>query len=409
MQTAELDLEAAFARLAAGLVPIQEIESLAPGQARGRVLARAITSAWDLPSTDVAAMDGYALRASDAAGTRTRLHVAGRILAGQSRGQRVEEGSCVRIMTGAPMPEGSDAVALLEDAAILPGEKVEIPGPLAPGANRRLRGEHVHQGDTVLAPGRRLRAVDIGLACAVGAVQLEVFRGLRVGVLSTGDELRDPPAELPLGAAYDGNRPMLLAALQATQIPAFDLGICPDDPRALERILDGAWDRALDVLLISGGAAKGDADVVRGLSGISFVPVNLRPGRGIALARPVRDGRAMMVLGLPGNAVAAYVLFYLLALPTLARIAGCGEARPPQAVPLPILRDLHARAGRVDLRRARLHRDERGGVAVELLASQGSAMLRSVCDAQALVAVGPAPAYRAGDLLPVYLLEGLEV
>jgi molybdopterin molybdotransferase len=265
----------------------------------------------------------------------------------------------------------------------------------------------VHAGEAVLAAGRRLRVADLALAAALGHARVAVLRRLRVGVLSTGDELRDPPVALPPGGSYDSNRPMLLAALAQAALVPVDLAICPDDAAALQEKIRWAFDQQLDAVLVSGGAALGDADVVRGLGGVRFVPINVRPGRGLAMATLAHAGRHLLVLGLPGNAVAAYVLAHLLALPLLGRLAGA-DAGPPQAVALPAARDLQARAGRIDFRRARLVRDAYGNCSVDPLPEQGSAMIRSVCDAQAIVAVGPQAQTRAGDLLPTYLLSAFE-
>jgi molybdopterin molybdotransferase len=226
-------------------------------------------------------------------------------------------------------------------------------------------------------------------------------------VLSTGDELRDAPAALPPGGAYDSNRPMLLAALAQPALVPVDLAICPDDAGALQERIHWAFDQRLDALLISGGAALGDADVVRSLGGVRFVPINVRPGRGLAIARLEHAQRQLLVLGLPGNAVAAYVLAHLLALPLLGRLAGA-DMRPPQPIALPAARDLQSRAGRIDFRRARLLRDGHGNCRVDPLPDQGSAMIRSVCDAQAIVAVGPQGRTQAGELLPTYLLSAFE-
>jgi molybdopterin molybdotransferase len=282
-----------------------------------------------------------------------------------------------------------------------------IPGPVTPGTNRRLRGEHVRAGETVIGAGRRLRAADLALAASLGQATLPVLRALRVGVFSTGDELLDPPAALPAGGAYDSNRPMLLAALDTALMVAIDLGICPDDAAALQGRISAAFDHQLDAVLISGGAALGDADVVRSLGGVRFVPTQVRPGRGLAVAHLARGGRRLLVLGLPGNAVAAYVIAHLLALPLLGCLAGAAS-QPPTPIALPAARDLTARPGRVDYRRARLLRDGAGLCQVDPLPDQGSAMIRSVCDAHAIVALGPAPLARAGELLPTYLLCAFE-
>ncbi|SPE29897.1 putative Molybdopterin molybdenumtransferase [Burkholderiales bacterium] len=403
----ECDLTQAFACLAAGLAPITQVQQVALADAPGRVLARPLVARRDLPSQDTAAMDGYAVRAQELAQGRRVLRVVGRVLAGHPFAGQLLPGTCARIMTGASMPEGSDAVVVMEVAEAVAPDLVALPGPVAAGANRRVRGEHVRAGETVLPARRRLRTTDLALACAIGEVELGVLRRLEVGILSTGDELRDPPADLPPGCAYDSNRLMLRVALEKASMAGHDLGICPDDLLALQRVIDRAFEQRLDALLISGGAALGDADVVRMLDGVEFVSVDFRPGRGIAVARLVLGSQTLLVLGLPGNAVAAYVLFHTLALPVLARLAGA-DAQPPLPVSLPIAHDVYARAGRIDFRRARLVLDASGRRVADPLSEQGSAMIRSVSDADALVAVGPAAQYRAGDLLPTYLVEAFE-
>jgi len=403
----ERDLDRAFASLVAGVAPVTEVQRIALARSRGRVLAQPLVARRDLPPQDLAAMDGYAVCARDLADGPRALRVMGSVLAGHPYEGRLLPGTCARIMTGALMPEGADAVVMMEMAEPATPDMVALPGPLAAGLNRRVRGEHVRAGETLLPAGRRLRTTDLALACAVGEVELGVLRLLQVGVLSTGDELRDAPADLSPGCAYDSNRLMLRVAIDRVSMAGTDLGICPDDLPALEQVIESAFDQRLDALLISGGAALGDADVVRMLGGVEFVSVDIRPGRGIAVARLVRGSQKLLVLGLPGNAVAAYVLFHALALPVLARMAGA-NAHPPRPILLPIARDLHTRAGRIDFRRARLVLDGAGRYAVDPLPEQGSAMIRSVSDADALVAVGPAAQYRAGDLLPAYLMEVFE-
>jgi molybdopterin molybdotransferase len=407
----ELSLHAAFVQLSAALAPaahaVRGVEDVALLDARGRVLAQPLIAGLDLPGQDLAAMDGYAVRSADLAAGARVLPVAAHVLAGHPAESALGPGSCARIMTGAPLPAGSDAVVMMEVVEAVDAGHVLIPGPVAAGTNRRLRGEHVRAGAAVLAAGRRLRAADLALAAALGHARLPVLRRLRVGVLSTGDELRDPPLALAPGTAYDSNRPMLLAALAQHAFAATDLAICPDDPAALQERIHRAFAQQLDAVLVSGGAALGDADVVRSLGGVRFLPINVRPGRGLAIASLAHAGRHLLVLGLPGNAVAAYVLAHLLALPLLARLAGA-DAHPPQAIALPAARELQSRAGRIDFRRARLLRDDLGNCRVDPLPDQGSAMIRSVCEAQAIVAVGPQARTGAGELLPTYLLSAFE-
>ncbi len=404
MPTNELTLAQALDGLVRTFAPIAGDESVSAGDADGRILAADVSSQLDLPAFDNSAMDGYAVRALDLRPGHW-LHEIGRSYAGHGFDGRVETGTCVRIMTGAPVPEGADTVAMLEDTTA-EGGTVRIERPPQPGANIRRRGEHVRSGDVVLRAGRLLRAPEIGLAASVGAERISVRRRLRVGVVSTGDELADPPQSLEPAGSYDANRPLLQVALQRRGVAAHDLGICRDTPDAFAATVDRALALGLDVLLASGGAAQGDADVVRTASGIRFLPLNVRPGRGVAVAQVKRESQTLVLLGLPGNAVAAYVMFHLLVRPLLQHLAG-GDASAPVHLQLPLAGNVQLRGGRIDYRRATFVRDA-NGLRVMPLRDQGSAMLRTVVDADALIALGPRASYAEGDLVDTVPLAMLD-
>jgi molybdopterin molybdotransferase len=400
----ELTLAQALDELVRTFAPIAGDEIIAARDAVGRVVAGDVISRLDLPAFDNSAMDGYAVRADDLRPGHW-LHEIGCAYAGHGFDGRVATGTCVRIMTGAPLPDGADTVVMLEDTTT-DGATVRVERPPTVGANIRRRGEHVRCGDVVLRSGRFLRAADIGLAASVGAERISVRRRMHVGVLSTGDELADPPRPLARADSYDANRPLLCVALQRLGYEAHDLGICGDTPQAFAANVERASALHLDVLLASGGAAQGDADVVRTASGICFVPLNIRPGRGVAAGRVEREGRSLALLGLPGNAVAAFVMFHLLVRPLLQHLAG-GEASVPVHLPLPLAGDVRLRGGRIDYRRARFVRDA-DGLRVQPLRDQGSAMLRTVVDADALIALGPRSHYANGELVDTVPLAALE-
>ena len=405
MAGAELTLAQALDELVRSATPVEGTETIAASDAAGRILARDVVSGVDLPAFDNSAMDGYALRFDDLAPGHW-LHEVGRAYAGHPCRGRVETGTCVRIMTGAPLPAGADTVVMLEDVAA-DGSTVRVERPPQRGANIRSRGEHVARGDTALRAGKHLRPADVGLAASVGAQHLTVGRRLRVGIVSTGDELADPPQALQEAASYDANRPLLRTSLERLGFETHDLGVCPDTPQAFAAALGHARELQLDAVLASGGAAQGDADVVRTASGVRFLAVNVRPGRGIAVARIEGAGPAITLLGLPGNAVAAFVMFHLLARPLLLHLAG-GPAAVPMHFPLPLDGPVHLRGGRVDYRRARFVRDAAGRLRVQPLRDQGSAMLRTVTEADALIALGPQASYADGDLVdtvPLALLD----
>ncbi len=405
MPANELTLGQAFDELIRGLSPIAQTERIEARAAAGRLLAEDIVSAVDLPAFDNSAMDGYALRLADLQPGHW-LHEIGRAYAGHPFGGRIDTGTCVRIMTGAPLPDGADTVVMLEDVSA-DGGIVRVERLPLPGANIRRRGEHIAVGDLALPAGRHLRAADVGLAAAVGAARLTVRRRLRVGVVSTGDELADPPQVLHAGASFDANRPLLAASLARLGFETHDLGICGDSAQAFAAVLAQARRLGLDALVASGGAAQGDADIVRAAPGVRFVALNIRPGRGIAFARFDEGGPMMAMLGLPGNVVAAYVMFHLLARPLLLHLAGC-RATLPSPIPLPLAGAVRLRGGRIDYRRARFVREPAGRLLVEPLREQGSAMLRTVTEADALIALGPRDAYAAGELvdtLPLALFD----
>ncbi len=405
MTSTERTVAQALAELVSELTPIAGTEAVALALAAGRVLDVDLVSPLDLPALDNSAMDGYALRADDLREGHW-LHEIGVAYAGHGFAGQVETGTCVRIMTGAPVPTGADTVVVMEDVTVDSGT-VRIQRQPARGANIRRRGEHIRRGEVILTAQRRLGAADIGLATVAGAQQLMVRRLLRVGVLSTGDELADPPQPLSAADSYDANRPLLRLSLERLAFDVHDLGICRDTPEAFAAALDQALQLQVDALVISGGAAQGDADVVRQAGGIRFVPLNIRPGRGIAVAKIERAGHRLALLGLPGNAVAAYVMFHLLTRPLLLHLAG-GEARVPQHLPLPLAGTVQLRGGRIDYRRARFVRDGAGTLRVEPLRDQGSAMLRTVVEADALIALGPRESYRDGDLVDTVPLAMLD-
>jgi len=401
----------ALAALDAALLALAPVRSIAgmervPLQsAAGRILAQPFVSRVDLPATDVSAMDGYALCTRDLPGADPpsggRIPVAGTVLAGMA-GAVLAPGTALRIMTGAPVPAGADAVLPFEDA-LATGEGFVRVGPgLHAGANIRPRGEHVTAGETVLDAGTILAAPALGLLASLGAHEALVCPRLRVGVFSTGNELRDPPGPLEPGTAFDGNRPMLLAALTRAGFEPVDLGICADEPGVLESLLEAAGRDGIGVLLSTGGAAAGDADHIRRLPGARLVEAGVRPGRGVVVVRGLGPEASLRLLGLPGNPVAAWTLLHLLVLPALRRIAGadCGL---PEPIEVALAQDARVRAGRIDLRRARIVRGPEGPSA-QFVPHQGAAMLRGLCEADAIVAIGPEAEIPAGMRVPAWLL-----
>jgi molybdopterin molybdotransferase len=378
-----LTTSAALALLAERLEPVAEVESAVLSESLDRILAEDVVAGIDVPPHDNSAVDGYAVRFDDLAPDgETRLQVAGRAAAGHPLGEPHQPGSAVRVFTGAVMPAGCDTVFMQEDVR-LDGEVVVLPPGLSRGANRRHAGEDVTAGATILGHGQRLRPQDIGLAASVGRATLEVHRRLRVAVFSTGDEVREPGAELDPGAIYDANRYMLTALVRAASCTVTDLGILPDDVDAVRAALSAAA-QDHDVLITSGGVSVGDEDHVRtaveSLGNLHFWRLAIKPGRPIALGQV----GAVPFVGLPGNPVAAMVTFLRFARPMLLRLGGCIRVEP-------VLYRVRAefdhkkKASRREWVRASLAVDHDGALVARKFKRQGAGVLRSMVDSDGLV------------------------
>jgi molybdopterin molybdotransferase len=254
--------EEALELLAASLVRVTEAESVPLTWALGRILAEDVVSPHDVPPHDNSAVDGYAVFFDDLdAEGDTALPIAGRARAGHPLVGPAPRGKAVRIFTGAPMPEGMDSVMMQEDCRI-EGERVVLRPGLKRGANRRLRGEDIRAGGTVLSAGLRLRPQDLGQAAAVGRRELIVSRRLRVALFSTGDELREPGATLEAGCIYDSNRTTIHGLLTGLGCAVEDLGILADDPETLRAALQDASE-GHDLVVTSGGVSVGEDNIVR--------------------------------------------------------------------------------------------------------------------------------------------------
>ncbi len=376
-----------------------------------RVLAADLVAPFDVPPHDNAAMDGYALRSADLlAGQTTRLLLAGHALAGHSFGGRLPAGGCVRITTGAVLPADCDCVVPQEQCRVGDGAIEVDAGVVAAGSNVRRRGEDLQAGSAALRAGRLLRAADLGLAASLGIGRLPVLRRLRVGYLSSGDELRSIGQALDPGTLYDSNRHTLWAMLNRLGCEALDLGLVPDDPQRIEAaLLRGS--EAADVIITSGGMGMGEADhlsrTLARLGSISFCQVEMRPGRPLACGTLHHAPRPVVLVGLPGNPVAVMVAFYVLVRELLLRLMGARVA------PMPTLRvrsaqPLRKRRGRTEYQRATLQRLEDGSWQARSTGNQGSGILHSMSQADGLLVLAPEQGdVAAGDWLDFLPFEAL--
>lgn len=320
--------------------PVEGTETLPLRSTRGRVTAADVIAPVDLPPFDNSAVDGYAVRHADLAiDDDTKLTIAGRLTAGARAEMTLVPGQAIRIFTGAAMPTGADTVFMQEDVT-LDGGNVIVPKGLALGANRRLAGEDVPVGRTVLPAGTVLEAQHIALLAALGLTEIVVRRRLKVAIFSTGDEVVEPGSVRGRAAIYDANRYLLSALLERLGAVVTDLGILADEPAELARALAQAA-AGHDLVITSGGVSTGEADHVRGavekIGSLVFWRVAIKPGRPVAMGvirgddRVAHTGAAF--IGLPGNPVAVFVTFVRVVKPLLLRLGG---ARPQRPMPLPV-------------------------------------------------------------------------
>jgi molybdopterin molybdotransferase len=393
---------------------IAETEKLATFDALGRVLARGVVSALDVPPADNTAMDGYAMRAADVPVAGTLLPVSQRIPAGLV-GQPLQPGTAVRIFTGAQLPAGADAVVMQEQCAALASADGQGLGAVRidtlPQAGQwvRRRAEDVQHGAEVLAAGTRLTPQALGLAASVGASRLTVRRRPRVALFSTGDELVMPGESLKPGAIYNSNRFTLRGLLQAAGCEVADLGIVPDRLDATRDALRHAAQRN-DLILTSGGVSVGEEDhikpAVKAEGWLEAWAVAMKPGKPLVFgavrrqamidanpgADPGADAGEALFIGLPGNPVSSFVTFLLAVAPVLRAIQGCAD-RPPRALPLRADFDWPQPDKRREFLRARVNAE--GGVA--LFPNQSSGVLTSAVWADGLVDLPALQPVRRGD------------
>jgi molybdopterin molybdotransferase len=372
-------------------------------EAHGCVLAEDAAAEHDVPPFANSAMDGYAVRSSDAY-EGAELAVVGEVAAGaELPAGEVGFGQAVRIMTGAPLPPGADVIVPVEQAdEDAEGARVRLRTTGRRGDHIRGPGEDVRGGEVVLQAGRRLGAADIGMLAAIGRVRVLVHPQPRVVIISTGDELLEPGTPDRPGAIRDANSFALTALARECGAAAFRLPVVGDDRRALQEAFEGALTQA-DLLVTSGGVSAGRYDYVKQvlaqLGDVRFTKVGMQPGMPQAFG--FLDG--VPCFGLPGNPVSAYVSFEVFVRPALRRMQGRTDLNRPRVTA--ILEDeVASPPGRVSFLRVKLHRD--GGVwHARTTGAQGSGILRSLVEADGLAEI---PSDRtsvfAGERVVVHLL-----
>lgn len=342
----------------------------------GRILAEDLASPEDLPPFDRSTVDGFAIAAADTFGATDAmpayLKLAGEVAMGERPVLRVGKGETVRIWTGGMLPEGTDAVMMLEHASVFDDETVECVKAVAPGKNVLFRGEDVTTGETVLTRGHRLRPQDAGALAGLGIVEVPVFRKPRVAVLSTGDEVIPPDAEPSLGQIRDINAYNLIGLIACAGGEALHRGIVPDDREALRRAVRSALDCS-DIVVLSGGSSVGVRDMTPdvlnelGKPGVFLHGVSIRPGKPVLAANV--NGKP--VFGLPGNPAAVALTFELFVEPVIRRWAGESGPSDRRTVRARLARRLASSMGREDYVRVRLEEREGELWAVPVLGKSG--------------------------------------
>ncbi len=394
-------LEVVQARVRAA-VPAARRSMVALRDAMGLVLAADVIAGEAVPPFANTAMDGYAVRAVDTADAPVCLHVVGDLPAGHAPTVPVGPGEAIRIMTGAPMPEGADAIVMVERTERDGAGGVMIEVTASAGDHVRHPGGDVEAGDEVFSTGTVLGPAHLGVLASLGFTDVPVYPRVRVGVLSTGDELREGPGELAPGQIRDSNRPMLLALVAEAGAEAIDLGIGRDDEAEVTARFRGAA-ASCDVIITRGGVSVGDYDVVKAvldqIGALEWWQVAIKPAKPFAFGRI--DGTP--IFGLPGNPVSSHVSFELFARPALRQMMG--HARPDRpvvtayaAAPMPRRAD-----GRLHLDRVRVHYEGDRYVAVRS-GVQASNALAAMASANGLALIPDGPGLEAGDPVPVMLL-----
>jgi molybdopterin molybdotransferase len=381
-------------------------EHVALADALDRILAVDLLSPYDLPDFDRSTMDGFAVRAADTYGATeglpAYLNLAGEVLMGQSAETAVRPGATIRISTGGMLPGGADAVVMVENTQAVDANTIEVTRPAAPGENVLRVGEDIRSGATVLPRGHRFRPQDLGGLAALGIVNVDVARRLRVAIISSGDEVVPPEQQPAPGQIRDVNCSTLSALVQHAGHQPIPFGIVPDRYEEIERAVRRAVDAA-DVLILSAGSSVSTRDMTAdvlnnvGQPGVLVHGVALRPGKPTVLA--VANGKPLF--GLPGNPVSCMVTFDLFVAPTLAHLTGALEP-PRRTTQARLSHNISSAAGREDYVQVRLEQREDGIWAIPVFGK--SNLIYTLIRADGMVKVHlDANGLSAGDTVPVVL------
>ena len=388
--------------------PIDENEIIPIRDALNRILGENIKSKINVPSARNSAMDGYAINKNDIPVDKTNtLKIIGKSLAGKPYINSIKKGECVRIMTGAVMPNEADTVVIQEHASISESNtEIIIDNSTQPKANVRQAGEDISVGDIVLTKGKNLTPADIGLLASLGLSKISVVRKLKVAFFSTGDELRSINEKLNDGEIYDSNRYTLHAMLSRLNADIVDMGIVKDNKNLLVKAFDKANGK-VDVLITSGGVSVGEADYIKDIlqehGNLNFWKVAIKPGRPLTFGNLGKT----LFFGLPGNPVSVMVTFYQFVQPALKKLSG-DNANLPLMMKVPCMSTLKKKPGRIEFQRGIIEKDNNNNIVVKKTGAQGSGILRSMSDANCFIVLPlNSNDTKPGDLVDVQIFHGI--
>jgi molybdopterin molybdotransferase len=378
-----LTIDEALKRLKLAIQPIDHSESVALKQVLGRVLAEPVYSSISIPYDRNSAMDGYAFASAGmTSNSAFSLECVGTSWAGRPFQGQLQAGQCLRIFTGAVVPDGADSVIMQEQVHI-DGDKITFPETTATYQNIREIGEDVKQGDCLLTPGKKLTVADISLLASAGVAQVTVKRCLNIAFFSTGDELVSLEKALSSGKIYDSNRYALQGLLSDVCYSATDMGVIPDDKQILEDQLLAA-SKNYDVIITTGGASVGEADYVKEIlercGEVNFWKIAIKPGKPLAFGKI----GASYFFGLPGNPVAVMTTFQQIVTPALRRLLGESETKTLK-IRATCTSTLKKAAGRLEYQRGVLTQNGDGDFFVAASGRQGSNMLGSLSRANCYI------------------------
>ncbi|MEF1311811.1 molybdopterin molybdotransferase MoeA [Vibrio mytili] len=377
-----MPIEEAMDKMLSRIKPIQTTLSLPIANALGYVLAEDVLSPIDVPPFDNSAMDGYAIRRQDLETSKV-LPLAGKSFAGQPFEGDWPQGTCIRIMTGAKIPEGSDAVIMQENTDVTESGILFKQAEIKPQNNIRPIGDDIKQNDLVLAQGVRLTPRDIPMIASLGISHVTVVRKPKVAFFSTGDELKPVGENLSEGQIYDSNRYGIKPLIENFGCEAVDLGIIPDCPETLKSTFEQAQMLA-DVVVTSGGVSVGEADytkdILEELGEIGFWKLAIKPGKPFAFGKL----STAWFCGLPGNPVSAIMTMYVLVQPMLAKLAGHTQWKAPESIPATTKTAFKKVPGRTDYQRG-IYSIQDGQFVVETTGNQSSGAFRSMSLANCFV------------------------